>query len=224
MKFNKKKTFVAALVVMMIALISTSSLAWFSAQDKVTNKFMIADSTDTDAEDIFSVDVWEQMDTNGDGDFNEAEDKEYSNGLTYEDILPGDELSKIAHVKNTGYYDQYIRVTVTISDATAWINALGLDVNMNEIFVGFDESKWNHIEKKIEGESDTVTYTLYYNDILSSEADITLFKAVKIPTSLTQQQAVAFDGEFTVDVVAEAVQTENVGNNAYDAFQTVFGN
>lgn len=224
MKFNKKKTFVSALLIAVVALLSTSSLAWFSASDRVNNEFFIADSTDTKPEDIFSIDVWEQKDTNGDGDFNEADDKEYANELDYTDILPGDKLSKIAHVKNTGYYDQYVRVTVTISDATAWINAVGLDINMSNVFEGFDETKWNNISKKIEGEPNTITYTLYYNDVLESEADITLFKAVNIPTTLTQEQAAAFGGSFTVDVKAEAVQTENVGGNAFAAFQTVFGN
>lgn len=221
MKMNKKKTFVLAVLVLLIALISTSSLAWFSAKDEVKNDFLIADSDHTDPEDIFSVDVWEQKDVNGDGQITEGEDVDYSNGLEYKDVLPGDELSKIAHVTNTGYYDQYVRVTVTISDATAWLNAVGEDIDMNNVFVGFEESKWNNISKSIEGETDTVTYVLYYNNKLAEGEDITLFTAVKVPTSLTQEQAAKFKGGFSIDVRAEAVQTENVGANAYEAFQTV---
>lgn len=224
MKFNKKKTVVTALAVCALALISSSTLAWFSAKDEVKNEFLIAGSDDKTPDDIFSIDVWEQKDTDGDGDFDDEGDVDYSNELEYKDILPGDELSKIAHVTNTGYYDQYVRVTVTISDATAWLNAVGLDINMSEVFAGFDETKWNNISKTIEGETDTVTYVLYYNEKLASEEDITLFTGVNIPTSLTQAQAAEFDGSFTIDVLAEAVQTKNVGTNAYEAFQTVYGN
>lgn len=222
MKFNKKKFFVTALAVCLIAILSMGSLAWFSHKDSVYNEFFVADSDDNTPDKIFSVDVWEQKDSNGDGDFNEADDVERTDEtLTYEDILPGDELSKIAHVTNTGHYDQYIRVIVKISDATAWINAVGLDIDMNTVFVGFDETKWDHISKDINGETDTVTYVLYYTEILESEEDLVLFNAVKVPESLTREQAAAFNGGFAIDVKAQAVQTENVGANAYEAFETV---
>lgn len=221
MKFNKKKVFAVALAVCLIATLSLGTLAWFSAADEVQNDFLVADSEDDTADEIFSIDVWEQYDSNGDGDFNEVDDEDYANGLKYKDILPGDKLSKVAHVKNTGHYDQYVRVIVTISDATAWINAVGLDINMNNVFDGFDESKWSNISKEIEGESDTVTYVLYYDGILTSEEDIVLFNAVKIPESLTQAQAAAFKGGFSIDVKAQAVQTRNVGADAVEAFATV---
>lgn len=222
MKFNKKKVFVTALAVCLIAIISMGSLAWFSHKDSVYNEFFVADSDDNTPDKIFSVDVWEQKDDNGDGDFDDTDDVERTDKtLTYKDILPGDELSKIAHVTNTGHYDQYIRVIVKISDATAWINAVGLDIDMNTVFVGFDETKWDHISKDINGETDTVTYVLYYTDILESAEDLVLFNAVKVPESLTREQAAAFNGGFAIDVKAQAVQTENVGDNAFDAFATV---
>ena len=84
MKLTKKKVLVGALAVGLIATISAGSLAWFSDEDEVKNKFMIADSTDDDPEDIFSVDVKEDT-PEGSGD---------TDGYDYEDILPGDELKK----------------------------------------------------------------------------------------------------------------------------------
>lgn len=219
MKFNKKKVFAVALAVCLIATLSLGTLAWFSASDEVKNDFLVADSDDNTADKIFSIDVWEQYDSNGDGDFNEADDKDYANGLKYEDILPGDELSKVAHVKNTGHYDQYVRVIVTISDATAWINAVGKEFVIEDMFEGYDPSMWMQIDKEIK--NDTVTYVLYYNGVLTSEEDIVLFNAVKIPESLTQAQAAAFKGGFSIDVKAQAVQTRNVGANAVEAFATV---
>lgn len=220
MKLNKKKVFVTALAVSLVAILSMGSIAWFSASDKVVNEFYVADSEDDTPEEIFSVDVWEYTE--------DSPTEKVPTGDTYEDILPGDVLKKEPHVANTGHYDQYIRVIVEISDATAWINAVGMDIDMSEVFVGFDETQWNNISKSIEGETDTITYVLYYNQKLESGKDVILFTDVKIPESLTQQQAAEFEGGFTINVKAQAVQTENVvpegtvsPNEAFEAFKTV---
>ena len=111
---NKKKLFSLALTVIMIAILSFGTLAWFSDSDDVTNNFYIASSDDTDPDDIFSVDVWENT-PDGDKD---------QDGYEYKDVLPGDVLKKEVSVENTGYYDQYVRVTVTVSDAAAWMEVL----------------------------------------------------------------------------------------------------
>lgn len=231
MKMNKKKVFTLALAVCLIAILSMGSLAWFTDSDEVKNDFMIAGSDDDTPDEIFSVDVFEEYDSDGSGT-----DERYDSGIHYTDILPGDKLQKEAYVVNTGYYDQYIRVTVTLSDATAWINAVGVEFKIEECLTGFDLSKWGKIEKVIEGETDTITYVLYYNGILdgADEGDginnITVFTGIQIPESLTREQAAAFKGGFTIDVVADAVQTENLGVDttddvcdAYEAFQAVAG-
>ena len=235
---TKKKIFVIALAVCMLAILSAGSLAWFSAQDSVKNEFFIAASDDLNKDDIFSVDVLERIDQDKDGVYDATLTS--PEGYDYKEVLPGDKLVKEPFVRNTGFYDQYIRVTLTISDATAWINAVGIDFKVEDVFQNFDATKWNHIEKKIEGETDTVTYVLYYtgildgadttNDAADDVSDITLFTHVNIPQSLTQEQAAAFEGGFSIDIKAEAVQTENVvpagtasADAAWAAFQTVEG-
>ena len=45
---NKKKVFVVAVAVCLIAILSMSSLAWFSDADEVTNQFMVSTSGDED--------------------------------------------------------------------------------------------------------------------------------------------------------------------------------
>lgn len=227
---TKKKIFVVALAVCLLAILSAGSLAWFSAQDSVKNEFFIATSDDDTKDEIFSVDVMERIDQNKDGVYDATLTS--PEGYDYKEILPGDKLVKEPFVRNTGFYDQYIRVTVTISDATAWINAMGIDFEIENVFEGFDANKWNNISKKIEGEPDTITYVLYYNGILDgadttndgtsgTTNQVTLFTHVNIPQSLTQEQAAAFKGDFSISIKAEAVQTENVGNNAFEAFATV---
>ena len=224
MKLTKKKVFVSALAICLIAIISMGTLAWFSAQDEVTNKFMIADSDDDTPDEIFSVDVWE----------NTPDGEKDQDGYEYTDILPGDTLKKEARVENTGYYDQYVRVTVTISDAQAWIAALGADFNVADVFDGFVAADWNHIWNNMNGATtipENFVYVMYYKNIVKPGDVINVFNNVKIPTSLTRDEAVAFGGNFDITVKAEAVQTENVvpegtaaADAAWAAFKTVEGN
>ena len=137
MKMNKKKLLSLALVLVLIATLSFGSLAWFSDTDEVTNKFMVADSA-SNPDDIFSVDVWEYVD----GD-KITEDQD---GHTYEDILPGGRYHKEPYVENTGSYDQYVRVKVTVTNADAWIAALGNGYDLGTMFEGHDESAWTRYE------------------------------------------------------------------------------
>lgn len=206
---NKKKVLVIALVLCLVALLSVGTIAWFSSEDSVENKFYVADSTDVDPDDIFSVDVWE----------NTPDGTEDQDGYEYEDILPGDVLDKEPHIENTGHYDQYIRAIVTISDYEAWKAVIGED--FAPLFAGFDASKWESPIEQIKNADGSVTYVLYYKDVLKSGDEVVVFTDVLIPESLTQEQAAEFDGGFTVEVKAQAVQTENVGDNAKAAFDTV---
>lgn len=227
---NKKKLLSLALVVIMIAMVSFSTLAWFSDADSVTNEFLVAGSEDQNPDDIFSVDVWE--DTDGDGE------EDTTDGATYENILPGDQLVKVANVENTGSYDMYIRVTVEITDAAAWQNALGANFNDDTLmacFEDYDPDLWRHETTEVDAAADVIRIVLYYNGgnkenrgIVAPDQVITVFTAVNIPTTLTQQQAAAFAGGFEIKVTADAVQTENLGVNtedticdAYQAFVAV---
>ena len=228
MKLSKKKVFALALAVCLIATLSFGSLAWFTDNDSVKNDFMIAGSDDEKPDDIFSVDVWEDKD--GDGQRDDDDPSADGEGLDYEDILPGDILTKVAHVKNTGSYDQYIRVKITVSDAKVWQDIYKanmvpvtefVDVELSEVYNGM-------VGSYLEG--DNFVYYLYYKNPLTlddpattdvDESDMIVFNKVTIPTHMTQQQAAPFAGGFQVSVHADAVQTKNVGENVYEAFKTV---
>jgi len=227
MKFTKKKLFVAALAVCLVAILSMGTLAWFSDSDVVDNKFMIADTSDNTESDIFNIDLWEI--TPGSEERNES-------GYTYDDILPGDSLKKDVFVKNTGYYDQYVRVIVTISDAQAWLDVLPANIAPEtlaaQIFKGLDLSKWDHIYNNLSDDPDAenLIYVLYYKDILkSTDEAINVFDSIEIPNYFDQEDMAKFDNEFTINVRAQAVQTDNVVPDtitqgktaAWEAFNTV---
>ncbi|MBE6978640.1 MAG: hypothetical protein E7438_08475 [Ruminococcaceae bacterium] len=220
MKMNKKKAFALALAACMLAIFSMGTLAWFTDSDSVTNDFMIADSADTpDA--VFSVDVWEYV--NGD-----VENKD-QDGASFENILPGSKLHKEPYVENTGAYEQYIRVHVTVTNADAWIAALGNGYDLGTMFGGHDESVWTRMEVGVyNAEENTYTMTFYLNRKLAPKATACLFTNVTIPTELTREDMVFVGGRFELTILAEAVQTENLGVDttddicdAYQAFQAV---
>ena len=103
---------------------------------------------------------------------------------------------------------------------------------MDDIFLGHNESLWtrNDAEATEDTTKDTMTYVYYLNRILEPHKDggkdVYLFTSVKIPTQLTQEDMAAFtyvgnNYEFTLDVKAEALQTEHTGNSAKEAFANV---
>ena len=61
----------------------------------------------------------------------------------------------------------------------------------------------------------------FLEKFLKPGEDVTLFTHVVIPGVLTQNDLAKVGGSFELTIVAEAVQTENVGSNALEAFQTV---
>ena len=235
MKMTKKKVFVTALAVCLLATVSMGTLAWFSAQDEVTNNFYVGSSDDANPDDIFSVRVWE----------NTPDGEKDEDGYEYRDVLPGDVLKKEVSVENTGYYDQYVRVTVTVSDAQAWMTALntnGAAPKLEQIVDGWDRNANVWVDNSAEIVNDTVVYTMYYNGILLGDQEsvydnagvhsdvVTVFTAVKIPGAMTVAQAAAFENNFRITVKAEAVQTENLGidrsqgEGAFEAFAYVATN
>lgn len=225
MKLSKKKVFALALVVCLIATLSLGSLAWFTDYDSETNDFMVAGSDNEDPDEIFSVEVWEEGDDEDDG-------------LDYENILPGDTWGKIAHVKNTGSYEQYIRVEITVSDAKIWQAAYMANLVPVTEFVNVDKvAAWGDvygIHSALDEDGNNFVYYLYYKTPIAPDnketqedeaGDITVFTEAYVCEHLTREQAADFkkDGVagYQISVRADAVQTKYVGENVYEAFKTV---
>lgn len=220
MKLNKKKLFLAATAISLIAILSLGTLAWFSDSDDVNNDFHIAVSTE-DEDDIFSVDVRELVDNNGDGVGETVVDvDDVAEGKTYNNVKPGDTFVKQPYVVNTGAYDQWVRVKVTVDNVAAWTNMLS-DCNISDltdIFDGYNENLWTRYDVPVAG-NDTLTYTFYMDNKLAPNGECILFTHVNMPEGMTRAHAAAFDdGTFSINVVAEAIQADHTGDNAYDAF------
>ena len=212
MKFNKKKVFVVSLAVSLIAILSLGTLAWFNAKDEVTNRFKIAVS-DQEGTPDFSVDVWEN-DSTGQAD---------TDGVEYENILPGDVIPKNPTVANTGFYEQWIRVYVTfdeysIIEAACERNGITADLRG---WLNVDETLWSKSDAECKRNGHTMTYVYYYNNKLAKDAEAELFTKVTIPYQFEQEDMTYEDGDFSISVKAEAVQASNTGTSAKDAFDYV---
>ena len=215
MKMTKKKVFVAALAVCLVAILSLGTLAWFNASDTATNNFFVTNS-DEGANAIFSVDVTENVADPG-------ADPKPVDGYDFKNILPGDKLVKQPFVTNKGSYDQFIRVTITISDYNAFNAVLGEEYPIASLFGGLN---WGYEDAQLVLDSHTedkagdgkLVYVFYVNEIVSPGESIRLFDKVLIPYQLEQADVAdtSLKDGFSIDIFAEAVQTENVGTALED--------
>lgn len=211
MKLTKKKVLVVALAVCLVAILSMGSLAWFSTSDDITNNFYVGTTEDDDSgKDVFGIDVWETDPTTSDKD---------QDGLEYTEVLPGDVYHKDPTFTNTGVHPQFVRATVTVSDADVLIEAIGGDfADPSTLFKGLS-TDWTF--DGVYYADDELIYVFYYNDVLAAKADTSaIFTEVEIPLELTLEQAQAMSGDaFSINIFGEAIQSENLGvNSAKDAF------
>lgn len=217
---NKKKLLSLALVVCMIAILSFSTLAWFNDTDSVTNEFFVADSDDTDPDDIFSVDVYEEVDTDGDGTPDDREDA----GLTFEDVVPGQVLPKAPVVENTGKYDQWIKLSITFSSTEAWdVLVDGTAASPIELLTMAADFSTNWQFGSLETVGETYVYTYYLLNPLKSGETVDVFTEVNIPSTLDQNDFFSIKDEaITLDIKAEAIQLE-LGETVFEAFAAYEG-
>ena len=216
---NKKKLLALSLVLILVATASFGTLAWFNDSDSVTNTFKVATTVDgdpSDPDDIFSVDVWEEV---PDGDDDGEEPDKDQDGQEFENILPGATLDKKPVVENTGAYDQYVRVVVTLGDANAWVNILGYGYDLSTIFIDHDEDLWTRVDGSHDSTNDQLVYSYYLNKVLKPGETAVLFDGVKLPTTLTQEDLAKLNGGFDLTIRADAIQTENLGDGVVTAQQ-----
>ena len=210
MKMNKKKLAVVSLVLCIAAIISMSSLAWFTATDYVDNTLNFAEKSS------FVVDVIEH-----DADGNEVGTLDDPIGNTYEDLLPNQVISKDPCIINKSATEaQFIRATVTLSNAAKWKTLVAEGTDLATIFEGFDDEAWTRYDAPVVS-GDTISYTFYLDEQLPAGEDACLFTGVRIPSTITTDD-VADLQETTITITADAIQTTGFSEaaTAYTAFNT----
>ena len=214
---NKKKVLSLALVVIMIAILSFNSLAWFTDADSAKNDFTVNGAGQNDPDEIFSVDVKENVD-------GEAQPVD---SMNFEDVLPGDHHKKEAFITNTGSYEQYIRVVMTITDWTQLEDVI--TVKLDEKFAENWQMKAGGVQVTAEGILKTNTngsvdangnlvVTLYLKHKLQPGETVDIMDYVEISKEATQADFAdpGFADGFRIAFDADAAQTENILTE-YDA-------
>ena len=241
---NKKKLLSLALAVIMIAILSFGTLAWFSDSDSVTNNFDITGGENQNPDEIFSIDVMEYVvDEDGKGaTIGYDKDATYTDSFTYEDIAPGDVLRKQPQTRNTGSYEQWVRMKVTFDNAEYWIALMqkygykdltDLMYMKDKSTKLVDADNWTFAPSETTVENDQVTYVFYYNTKLqpiadpnnagAAESNAIFFSYVKIPHQFNQADMAPFtNGDFRMVVTGEAIQVKNItATTAQAAFAIV---
>lgn len=241
---SKKKLFSLAVVVIMVAILSFGTLAWFSDSDSVTNNFGIAGGENQKPDEIFSIDVMEYVvDENGVGaTIGYDQDANYTDSFTYKDIAPGEVLRKQPQTRNTGSYEQWVRMKVTFDHAEYWIALMqkyGYKDLTDLLYMRdkttklVDAANWTFAPGETTVQNDQVTYVFYYNTKLqpiadpavpgAAESNAIFFSYVKIPHQFNQGDMAPFtNGDFQMVVTGEAIQVKNIdAATAQEAFAKV---
>lgn len=184
----RKKTVTIASLLLCLALLGCSTIAYFNTQDTARN---VITTGDIDIE-------LQETAINGAGEeilFEESQERF--------NVMPGEEVSKIVRVKNTGSNPAYIRVEVQKSIVLA--DGVSGDVDISLINFDFDSENWTLGEDG----------RYYYNHQLNpGESTAALFRNVTFDAAMGNlyQNSTA-----TIKVSAQATQAQNNGNNVLDA-------
>lgn len=176
----KRKLLILFSVIAVLALMSAGTLAYFTTSDKATNVITAGN---------LKLEVHE---TTKDG-------TEFpSEGVV---VMPGDTVSKIVTVENTGAHPMYVRVRLSRSvndDALTADNCISMNINTKY---------WTY--------NDADDYYYYKKQLLAGETTKALFTKVEISGEAVDN---AYMGkQFNVNVAAYGVQSENNGKTVMDA-------
>ncbi len=216
----KRKIVLATIAICLVAIVACGSLAYFSGTKTITNKFKVTaegESEPEDGDDIFSVEVTEK----------DPLGNPTTSGVTYYEVIPGKVIAKEPVVKNTGKFDQWVRLTVTFTLANEWDNAdtqLTKDNLFDKIILadancGYDATKWDRGTTKKDSAANTVSYIFYYKNKLAPDETVALFKELTIPTYLDNDDMAEL-AEFDIKVTADAIQADNTGTTAKGTFES----
>ena len=180
----KKKIAIGAVLVLCLSMLIYSTIAYFNTADTARNVITAGD---------IKIELQETAITD-DGEEIPFEDRF--------DVMPGQDVSKIVKVTNTGSNPAYIRVQVQKAIVLA-ADAQG-DVDLDLIGLDFDDDYWTLKDGYY-----------YYNEPLApGETTAALFKNVKFDTKMGNM----YQGSTaTIKVSAQATQVKNNGDNALDA-------
>ena len=180
----KKKILFLTAVLICLSIAMTGTLAYFTADD-------VAHNVITTGKVNIALQEWA----------NEDRTVPFEN---IEGVMPGNEITKIALVKNTGTAPAWIRVKIDIA-VTKQIDKETVLLPSNKVLLDIDTENW---KLKEDG------YYYYQKALAADELTEPIFTSVLFDRSMNNAYQ---NSTASVDVFAEAVQTANNGANAEEA-------
>ena len=223
----KKKMILGLSAVIIVAAMAVGgTLAYFTNTDNAENTFTVGsvelDLFEHQVSKITGDDgmsVWEYV-TRGNQRIEVEEN-------VYDGVYPGAILPKDPTIRNIGTNPAYVRIKVTISNASAWKRYVASGSDLSIIFGGFDGTKWTRANIEEDPANDTITYIYNFSAILAAGSETgALFSSVTIPSAFDNAEMSAIGGEhgrFTMQITAEAIQAEGFNGNASAAFAALDG-
>ena len=181
----KKKIAIGAVLVLCLSMLIYSTIAYFNTADTARNVITAGD---------IKIELQETAITD-DGEEIPFEDRF--------DVMPGQDVSKIVKVTNTGSNPAYIRVQVQKAIALA-ADAQG-DVDLDLISLDFDSEKWTLGDDG---------YYYYKEPLAPGKTTAALFNKVTFAAEMGNMYQ---GSKVTIKVTAEATQVKNNGATVCDA-------
>lgn len=183
LKNTKTKILVLALAVCLVAVCAMGTVAYFTDRSTATNVIT------TGGVDIELIETAEK-----DGELFPFED--------VSGVMPGDVVSKIVEVKNTGKNDAYVRVSV--EKAITLAEGLEGKVDLSLVKLNINTEKWTEADGYY-----------YYNEVLKpGETTAPLFTTVTFDGTMDNLYQ---NCTTTISVAAQATQSANNGTSALTA-------
>ena len=128
-----------------------------------------------------------------------GEVKEDGKGIVYTSAMPGDVFSKNPIVTNTGDNNAWIRVKLEVTSEDE-----AMQENVAALKEAIIADMVDHYEWEVKADDEYI----YYTDIVEPDAYVDLFETVTIPSTWGNEAA---DASFSIEISAEAVQSDNNG-------------
>lgn len=213
----KAKTKVLSLLIAAALLVTTTvfgTMAYLTDADDVVNTFTVG-----------SVAIQlDEADVKLDGSYETNHDSRVK-ANDYK-LIPGHNYIKdptVTVLKDSE--SSYIRMLVTVSNASALKEVFGSNLPLENYVEGWDRTVWVPNGSTNDTDKNTITYEFRYNGtVKASDSNVVLddlFESFTIPGTITGEQLAKLKNT-TITVVAHAIQADGFtdANKAWDAFNT----
>lgn len=214
MKTRNKALLLTFGAVLLVAASVLGTLAYLTATDKVVNTFTVGSVKIT----------LDEAKVDADGKVVEGEGAGRVKVNSYK-LMPGHTYAKDPTVTvKARSENSYVRMLVTISNASALKEVFGENFLPENYVEGWDSATWVSA-KEVKGDdtADTVTYEFRYKGTVAAPtADVVLddlFETFTVPGIVTNEQLAKLEG-LEITVVAHAIQADGFENAdaAWEAF------